>query len=88
MRLCPLLLVAALTAGCAGTEVTAVFGSRTVNGDTEPGGMLLVAQRFGERGICFPIAHLSDPTNGRPFNTQDEINDDFRGCGWTWRRER
>lgn len=87
IRALAIVMLGGLLAGCSGLEATVMFGPRQVDGVVAPGAYLMLAQRFGERGIC-AYTHASNPAAGRPFNSRAETNDDMLGCGWTWRGDR
>lgn len=81
-----LLAATLLLSGCAySPELTLLLGQKRIEGDVEVGVTATVLQRFGERGhgVC-GLAHASDPQHGKPFNDDEEITFDLKGCGGRW----
>ena len=76
--------LAFLLAGCAHTEVTVMFGPRSVEGETDLGAFLMISQPFGKRGVCSVYMHESSPLKGEPFNNRDEIDSNAAMCGVRW----
>lgn len=75
------LLLPVLCAGCAHTEVTALFGPRQVDRDNSDFSLTLqVIERFGKHGACGYV-HDSEVFHGPPFNHHDELTTDQIGCG-------
>lgn len=76
-----LLTLLVVLGGCANLEATFLIGPRRVDGNTEAGALIMLSQRFGERGQCM-YSHSSNPSKGRPVDDRDDVSVDFAGCGW------
>lgn len=76
-------LLSFLLCGCSHTEVTVLFGPRSVEGSTDLGAFLMVSQPFGKRGVC-AFTHESSPLKGAPFNDRDELDVNAGMCGLRW----
>ncbi len=82
MRLLPLCL---LLAGCSTTpELTLLAGPRRMNnGERDFAVSILLLQGFGKHGVT-GCMHQSEPSNGQPFNDDDELTFDTCGAGLRW----